>query len=217
MIVTAPHRTSDGRTLAVALGLVLSFGVPALAEPGSSAPRLRLAQAEAPAAGDGLKQREQELEAIQAEQQRAAETETKLRREIEAIGDDRRALNQQLIDTAARLREVEGRLTATEARVQPLDAREQTIRSSLDSRRAVIAEVLAALQRVGRRPPPALMVRPEDALESVRTAILLGAVVPEMRGEAMALSTDLADLVRVRKEIADERERLSRDLAALAE
>jgi septal ring factor EnvC (AmiA/AmiB activator) len=41
--------------------------------------------------------------------------------------------------------------------------------------------VLAALQRIGRHPPPAIMVRPEDALQSVRTAIMLGAVLPEMR------------------------------------
>ena len=50
------------------------------------------------------------------------------------------------------------------------------------------------------------MVRPEDALQSVRTAILLGAVLPEMRQQAEALAADLAELVRVRKEIADERD-----------
>ena len=41
--------------------------------------------------------------------------------------------------------------------------------------------MLAALQRAGRRTPPALLVRPEDALQSLRTAMLLGAVVPELR------------------------------------
>ena len=38
---------------------------------------------------------------------RALENEAKLKREIESIGDDRRKLNQQLIDTAARVRSVE--------------------------------------------------------------------------------------------------------------
>ena len=52
----------------------------------------------------------------------------------------------------------------------------------------MIAEVLAALQRIGRHPPPAIMVRPEDALQSVRTAIMLGAVLPEMRVQAEALA-----------------------------
>ena len=36
---------------------------------------------------------------------------------------------------------------------------EQALRKSLERARAVIAEVLAALQRIGRQPPPALMVR----------------------------------------------------------
>jgi hypothetical protein len=47
----------------------------------------------------------------------------------------------------------------------------------------VIVEILAALQRIGRQPPPALIVKPEDALQAVRTAIALGAVVPEMRAQ----------------------------------
>ena len=52
------------------------------------------------------------------------------------------------------------------------------------------------------------MVRPEDALQSVRSAMMLGAVLPEMRAEAEALVADLAELVRLRTEIADERDRL---------
>src|SRR5437773_1973194 len=94
---------------------------------------------------------------------------------------------------------------------------EEPVRRPLGSRRAVIAEVLAALQRVGRRPPPALMVSPEDALQSVRTAILLGAVLPDMKVEVDTLIADLAELVKVRSEIATEREALGRDLAALSQ
>jgi septal ring factor EnvC (AmiA/AmiB activator) len=60
------------------------------------------------------------------------------------------------------------------------------------------------------------MVKPEDALESVRTAMLLGAVVPEMRVEAEALAGELSDLVRVRAEAATERDGLARDLMALS-
>ena len=72
------------------------------------------------------------------------------------------------------MRGVETRIGDAEARLRPLDGREQQIRGSLDSRRSEIVEVLAALQRAGRRTPPALLVRPEDALQSLRTAMLLG-------------------------------------------
>jgi septal ring factor EnvC (AmiA/AmiB activator) len=164
-----------------------------------------------------LQQRDQEFEALQAERQKAVETEAKLREEIDALAGDRRKFNEQLIETASRVRAVEQRIAATEARVKPLDENESAIRKSLDGRRTVIAEVLAALQRMGRRPPPAVMVQPEDALQSVRTAIMLGAVLPEMRQQTEALVTDLAELVQVRKEIAMERDTLKHDLGMMAD
>ena len=164
-----------------------------------------------------LQQRDQEFEKLQADRKKAVETEAKLREEIDALAGDRRKFNQQLIETVARLRGIEQRIMATEARLQPLDESESAIRKSLDGRRSAIAEVLAALQRMGRRPPPAVMVQPEDALQSVRAAIMLGAVLPEMREQAQSLVTDLAELVRLRKAIATERDTLKRDLAAMAD
>jgi septal ring factor EnvC (AmiA/AmiB activator) len=160
---------------------------------------------------EAIKQREQELEAAREQQKKAAELQQKLKADIEAIGQDRSKLNQQLIDIAAQVRGVETRIGEAEARLRPLDSREQQIRSSLDSRRAEIIEVLAALQRAGRRTPPALLVRPEDALQSLRTAMLLGAVVPELRGRAERLTSDLGELVALRKTIATERDALALD------
>jgi septal ring factor EnvC (AmiA/AmiB activator) len=164
---------------------------------------------------DALKQHDQELDAARAQERASAESQAKLRREIDALGDDRRALNQQLIDTAARVRGVEASITATRARLKPLDDRESTLRKSLDERRTAIVEILAALQRTGHQPPPALAVAPEDALQAVRTAIMLGAVVPELRTQADALAGDFADLVRVRQDVDAERDRLARDLDLL--
>jgi murein hydrolase activator len=165
----------------------------------------------AAASPDIIKQREQELEAAREQQRKAAELQQKLKADIAAIGQDRSKLNQQLIDIAAQVRSVETRIGDAEVRLRPLDAREQQIRASLDSRRSEIVEVLAALQRAGRRTPPALLVRPEDALQSLRTAMLLGAVVPELRGRAEKLSSDLGELVALRKTIATERDALARD------
>jgi len=163
------------------------------------------------ASPDAIKQREQELEATRAQQKTAAEAQAKLQAEIAAIGQDRSQLNAQLIDIAAQVRGVETRIADAEARLRPLDAREQEIRGSLDSRHSEIVEVLAALQRAGRRTPPALLVRPEDALQSLRTAMLLGAVVPELRARAQKLTGDLTELVNVRKSIAGERDQLATD------
>ena len=160
---------------------------------------------------DAIRQREQELEAARAQQKSAAELQQKLKADIAAIGQDRSKLNAQLIDIASQVRGIETRIGDAEARLRPLDAREQQIRDSLDSRRTEIVEVLAALQRAGRRAPPALLVRPEDALQSLRTAMLLGSVVPELRARAEKLAGDLTELVALRKTIASERDRLAAD------
>ena len=149
---------------------------------------------------DAIKQREQELEAARARQKSAEEAQAKLKAEITSLGQDRTQLNQQLIDTAANVRAVETKIDDTEARLRNLNGREQEMRASLDSRRADIVEVLAAL-----------LVRPEDALQSLRTAMLLGAVVPELRGRAEKLPGELGELVALRKTIATERDQLASD------
>ena len=58
---------------------------------------------------------------------------------------------------------------------------------------------------MGLNPPPAILVKPEDALSSVRSAILLGAVVPELREQTEILIADLAELSRVAASIEAER------------
>lgn len=170
-----------------------------------------------PSALDAVKQHDQELEALQAERDKAAETEKRLRDEADAIGEDRRRMNQALIDTAGRVRTVEGKIAATEGRIKELTDSETAIRDSLNSRRGTIAEVLAALQRIGRRPPPAIMVKPEDALESIRAAMLLGAVLPGMRRETESLVADLNDLVRIQRNTVSEHDSLTRDRTALSD
>jgi septal ring factor EnvC (AmiA/AmiB activator) len=211
-----PHLDTTGRgmplTSAVSLPLLL-LAASFAAAPLSTA----VAQSTAPApqatavSPDVLKQREEELEATREQQRKAAELQQKLKADIAAIGQDRSKLNQQLIDIATQVRGVETRIGETEGELRPLDSREQQVRASLDSRRAEIVEVLAALQRAGRRTPPALLVRPEDALESLRTAMLLGSVVPELRGRAEKLAIDLGELVNLRRDIATKRDALARD------
>jgi septal ring factor EnvC (AmiA/AmiB activator) len=166
---------------------------------------------------DALKQRDQDLKAARDAHSKSIETEAAIKREIEQIGADRRKLNQDLIDTAGRIRGVEAQVAATETRLKSLDGNELGIRKSLEGRRAVIGEVLAALQRIGHHPPPALIASPEDALQSVRTAMLLGAVLPEMRHEVEALANDLTNLLDVRKKIAGERDRLKTEVASLGD
>src|SRR6516165_8575939 len=170
-----------------------------------------------PVSLESLIRRDKELEALRVEQRKTLEKEARLKREIEAIGDDRRKFNLQIIETASRVAAVEERIERTQQRLQPLDDSEQALRISLQQRHDIIVEVLAALQRIGRQAPPALLIRAEDALRSVRSAMVLGAVLPKLRQQADVLSVDLAELVRLRRQIAQERDTLARDLLVLAD
>ena len=199
--------------VALALGLPVTLAVQGVAQ---EKPVL-LAQNDKAVKIDALKQRDQDLKAARDAHSKSIETEAAIKREIEQIGADRRKLNQDLIDTAGRIRGVEAQVAATETRLKSLDGNELGIRKSLEGRRAVIGEVLAALQRIGHHPPPALIASPEDALQSVRTAMLLGAVLPEMRHEVEALANDLTNLLDVRKKIAGERDRLKTEVASLGD
>ncbi|MGB7035578.1 MAG: hypothetical protein WBD71_08620, partial [Xanthobacteraceae bacterium] len=229
MILRRSSRTDPyvllGSTLALLLpvGAVLGMGSalaqspPVPAPAAQEAPTPATAPTAAPADKIGtLKARDKELDATLARQRDSVQSQAKLRIQIEALGEDRRKFNADLLGTAARVRDVEANIAATRARLVPLDEREKIFRKSLDERHDVIVEILAALQRIGRQPPPALVVRPEDALQSVHTAIMLGAVLPEMRAQADALASDLSELVRVRQEIVTDSNRLTGDLDLLA-
>jgi septal ring factor EnvC (AmiA/AmiB activator) len=207
--------TGRGRSLISAVVLLslhlLSAGFAAAALSPAVAQSAAPAQQATAVSPDALRQREDELEATREQQRKAAELQQKLKADIAAIGQDRSKLNQQLIEIATQVRALETRIGETEADLRPLDGREQQVRATLDSRRGEIVEVLAALQRAGRRTPPALLVRPEDALQSLRTAMLLGSVVPELRGRAEKLAADLGELVSLRQRIAGKRDELARD------
>jgi murein hydrolase activator len=218
-------RASRGSTLAVLLLLGASTPLSAQTTPGAApagtaaGPAARAQSVASPAAAktdaDALKQRDLELGAAREKERESAESQAKLRRDIEALAADRSTLNKQLIDTAARVRDLEASIEATQARLKPLDEQEAVLRKSLDARQGAVVEILAVLQRVGHQPPPVLFVQPDDALRAVRAAITLGAMIPSMRAEADALAGDLADLVKVRKGIVGERERLAHDLDGL--
>jgi septal ring factor EnvC (AmiA/AmiB activator) len=206
---TQPGTTRTGRLSRVALFVaLLSIAIAGADLLPSAAQTVATPSPTAAGSPDVIQQRAQELEAARQQQKSAAELQTKLKSDIAAIGQDRSKLNQQLIDIAAQVRGVENSIGEAEARLRALDSREQQIRLSLGSRRAEVAEVLAALQRAGRRTPPALLVTPEDALQSLRTAMMLGAVVPELRARADELAGNLGQLVGLRKAIATERDRL---------
>jgi septal ring factor EnvC (AmiA/AmiB activator) len=128
--------------------------------------------------------------------------------EIAGIKKDQATITAALIQSAKTERKLSQDIEDISGKLDGLRSQQETIRKSLAARRGVLAEVLGALERMGVNPPPAILVKPEDALSSVRSAILLGAVVPDLRAETEVLVGDLTELSRIAKSIDTERGRL---------
>ena len=158
-----------------------------------------------------------ELEEIRARLEEADTRRAKLKREIGQLDKDRESINRALLLTAARAQDIENDIFDSERRLDALEQDKTAIRKSLVGKEALLAEILAALQRMGRNPPPAILIRPKDALASIRSSILVGSVVPSVRAETEALVGQLTDLAAIEVQIDEERTALAVDLNRLAD
>ncbi|WP_376702845.1 murein hydrolase activator EnvC [Mesorhizobium sp. ISC25] len=150
-----------------------------------------------------------EYEQVSKEITLSSERLAKLAADIAAVKKDHASITAALIQSAMTEQKLGQDIEDIGGKLEGLKSQERKIRASLAARRDVLAEVLGALQRMGLNPPPAILVKPEDALSSVRSAILLGAVVPELRQQTDMLLADLKEQSRVTASIEAERARLT--------
>lgn len=150
-----------------------------------------------------------EYEQVAKEISLSSERLAKLAADIASVRKDYASITAALIQSARTEQKLGQDIDDIGMRLEELKGQDARIRASLAERADVLAEVLGALQRMGINPPPAILVRPEDALASVRSAILLGAVVPELRHETEKLMADLKEHSRVTASIEAERARLT--------
>jgi septal ring factor EnvC (AmiA/AmiB activator) len=153
------------------------------------------------AAETKLRKVEQSLESARS---RAGRLET----EMASISEEMAGLKGKLIDTASRIQAREEQITLGEARLVELGEEDGRLRERLSRRRGAMSEMLAALQKLEREPPPVLAVRPGDAVAAIRSAMLLSTVVPQIRAEAEALSRELRRLAAVREEVVEEQRQI---------
>jgi len=86
---------------------------------------------------------------------------------------------------------------------------EETELSALQARNVnQLARLLSVVERLGRYPPPALLVSPQDARDAVRAAILVKAMTPELQARAQAYALQAGDMARQRRLAAVQSEAL---------
>ena len=170
-----------------------------------------------PARAQTPEEARRKLEANKKVLDEARQRELALQRDVGSLEAERTKINRNLIDTAKAIQRAEEKMTRIENRLGELESQDKLVRGSLLQNQGKIAKLLAAMQRMGRNPPPVMVTRREDALEMVRSAMLLASVFPEMREQALVLSDKLNEMARVMGEIRTEGDQLKTETARLTD
>ncbi|WP_396594647.1 murein hydrolase activator EnvC family protein [Brevundimonas sp. R86498] len=93
----------------------------------------------------------------------------------------------------------DAQLSAQRRRLAELGQREAVIVAELARARDSHGRLLSSLQLMSRRPPPPLLIPADQAVDTVRAAILMKAMAPEMQRRGAALAARQAEVVRIRR------------------
>jgi len=217
------RRQRSGLTIAGTAALAASFALaraaladPAAPSPAASKPAASPPPASQPAAPDHERaDKEIELRGVEDTLRQSEDQRRSIEAEIQSVRADRARLSAALIETTAKVQDAERGAAATADKLASLNVTGDDLKRSLERRRGVIADVLAALQRMGANPPPAVLVKPEDMSEAVRAATVLSSLIPELKSEIEAARRDLDALARTRESIARERDEFTEQSRAL--
>lgn len=167
------------------------------------------------AAGKDGKNAGQRLEEVKRALGQGREKARQLKKKAQAIERDLATLRRDMVAAAHIIQEQERRATGLVKALVELKAEEEAKLARLAARRGQLAGILVALQRVARYPPEALIAQPIPPADTVRSAILLRAVVPEIESRARRLRDDLEGLSQARREMAEKKTQLANITAAL--
>lgn len=138
-----------------------------------------------------LEMLQRSLEADRARQQALDAQRAKLAAEMAKLQDE-------LVAAAAETQTLERKQAQAESRLRDLSQQEIVAERAFMVKRDKLAGLLAVLQRMGREPPPALLVQPENAASAARSAMVLTAVLPGVQTDAKTLGKALAELRALR-------------------
>ncbi len=149
---------------------------------------------------------QQKLAEQQAQQLTARQD--KIRSEIDGLQDD-------LVATSSKARGFERAKTKARKRLAELSGQEKALKAKILSDRAALADMLAALQRIGKSPPPALMVHPDSAVDAARAAHLLTSLSLSLSENSAVLKNRLAELQILRGKMAKSRSHMEQSAKAV--
>lgn len=125
------------------------------------------------------------------------------------------ALQQKLVATAARVQALETEKLALDADIARLERDDARLSADFARDRVSVTRLLALLERLQNDMPPAMVLRPDDALAAARSAMLIGASVPSVYNEAAALRRRIDRIQKTRSQLVARRAEGVRNAAQL--
>jgi len=134
----------------------------------------------------------------------------------ELLASEAAALRGKLIATAARIQGLERDQSALAGQITELEAQDDALGNGFAADRISVTRLLAILERLQHDMPPALAVRPDDALAAARGAMLIGASLPPVYAKAAVLARRIEELKATRASLITRRNEAILNAAALA-
>jgi len=156
----------------------------------------------------------QNVEKALEEEQQHSDT---LQRKSEELEQELENIAQKLVTSAREVQEYEKTISDTEERIAVLRVEEADKAAKLVGQREKFARVLMSLERLARFPPEAMIAQPTSPSDTVRSAILLRSVVPEIERRAERLRQQIVALAKSREQLNEKQADLLRNQRALAE
>lgn len=124
-------------------------------------------------------------------------------------------ISSELVLRAERSRIQERLLRSIEENIYNLGAEINAITQSLNDKRQRLSQLLAALQRLSQHPPALVLLRPNESLDTIRSASLLSHILPSIRLEAEKLKQEMTALEASKSELDEEKSKEQEALGLL--
>ena len=158
-------------------------------------------------------QEKRQLKTLEKEIRARDEKRVALEKQAEEIATQRRKLQLNMIFIAEQIRANEDRQIKIHKKLAALLTTQTDLLAALNKDRVSLSQSLAALQRFEKSTPPALAVRPDDALEGIRGALAMAGIVPSLKQKVDEIHARLDELSAIRRQIVNRQQELDMALA----
>ena len=159
----------------------------------------------------------QQLQSLSSELKQGQPQLASAREKSESLASEAAALRKKLIATAARIESLERQQLDNNVRITKLTAEDARLSAGFANDRVAVTKLIGVLERLQHDMPPALAMRPDDALGAARGSMLIGASLPPVYAQAAAIARRIEALKRTRIALEAQRKQAADTAAHLTQ